>query len=65
MAIFKEGDLVQLKSGGPKMTVVHINHVSDKTYYDCKWFAGSKLSDGRFSADSLQSYKDASEKKKA
>jgi len=37
---FRTGDTVQLKSGGPKMTVEGI--ISD---YDvrCQWFAGKKL----------------------
>lgn len=64
MASFKEGDIVQLKSGGPKMTVVHVLPGSPSSYYDCKWFAGSKLSQGRFSADSLQPYIDVAPGKK-
>ena len=56
MAEFKTGDLVQLKSGGPTMTVK--SAPDDSTYsdeYHCVWFAGSKLSDGHFLADSLLS----------
>jgi uncharacterized protein YodC (DUF2158 family) len=48
---YEEGDIVQLKSGGPKMTV------SDPTAYggiDCQWFSGSKLSKGRFPPEVLK-----------
>jgi uncharacterized protein YodC (DUF2158 family) len=67
MAKFKEGDIVQLKSGGPKMTVSSIEgpemtlssiHTSasteDRPLYHCRWFAGSKLQDGNFSESVLQ-----------
>ncbi len=45
-AKFDAGDLVELKSGGPVMTV---NSVSEPAYGDdhcrylCKWFAGKTL----------------------
>ena len=51
MAQFKVGDVVQLKSGGPKMTVKNV-YESDNTY-SCQWFTGSKLADGHFPQDSL------------
>lgn len=48
-SVFKSGDLVVLKSGGPEMTV--------KIIYDseviCQWFAGKKLEQGRFDPESL------------
>jgi uncharacterized protein YodC (DUF2158 family) len=46
---FKTGDLVQLKSGGPIMTVV------DTGYADlvCSWFAGKKHEKGSFPAAAL------------
>ena len=34
---FKSGDTVQLKSGGPIMT---IDSYDSKRYFRCKWFAG-------------------------
>jgi len=34
---FKSGDTVQLKSGGPIMT---IDSYDGKRYFRCKWFAG-------------------------
>lgn len=33
---FKEGDLVQLKAGGPKMTIGYIYQDSDSA--TCNWF---------------------------
>jgi uncharacterized protein YodC (DUF2158 family) len=50
MAEFKPGDLVQLKSGGPKMTV----QTEDRGVVKCQWFAGTKLESGLFSPDSLR-----------
>lgn len=51
--MYEEGDVVQLKSGGPKMTVTKFV----ENYYDgeivCKWFAGNTLKNGCFPADSL------------
>lgn len=46
---FKTGDLVQLKSGGPVMTVKE----RDSWGYKCQWFAGKKLDIGSFPEDSL------------
>ncbi|MCO5152566.1 MULTISPECIES: YodC family protein [unclassified Shinella] len=48
---FKVGDIVQLKSGGPKMTVVQIN---SSTIISCSWFAGAKHERGAFHPDALQ-----------
>lgn len=47
--LFKSGDLVVLKSGGPEMTVKAV--FSDEIV--CQWFAGKKLEQGRFVPDSL------------
>jgi len=46
---FKTGDTVQLKSGGPIMTV---KEQSGRDVY-CQWFAGKKLEFGYFTPDSL------------
>ena len=52
MADFKKGDLVQLKSGGPKMTVNNpMDHVSR---CECQWFSGSKLQRGFFDPETLE-----------
>jgi len=62
MARFASGDAVQLKSGGPKMTVS--GPVGYRPgYYHCKWFAGSKLNEGQFAEDELQPYAEDSGKK--
>jgi uncharacterized protein YodC (DUF2158 family) len=39
------GDVVQLKSGGPFMTVYYLYDHSD--YIDCKWFEDYKLYEGK------------------
>jgi uncharacterized protein YodC (DUF2158 family) len=50
---FKIGDIVQLKSGGPEMTVETAPDIG-QNYYCCQWFAGKKLESGVFPSDSLQ-----------
>ena len=59
----KSGDAVQLKSGGPKMTVSGPTGRHKPGYYDCKWFAGSKLNEGEFAEDELQPYPEEGGKK--
>jgi uncharacterized protein YodC (DUF2158 family) len=46
------GDLVELKSGAPVMTVVGIVNY-DRVLYDCSWFSGKKNEKGRFPAGAL------------
>ena len=48
---FKLGDVVQLKSGGPSMTVTYVG--SENTLY-CKWFEGSKVHEGEFPSSALK-----------
>ena len=50
------GDLVQLKSGGPKMTVLKIGQHLDGCYVDCIWFSvdTSSFSTMRFPLDCIQ-----------
>ncbi len=51
----KIGDTVQLKSGGPTMTIYFIDKSGGSI--NCQWFAGDKLDkleNGYFSPDSLQ-----------
>lgn len=58
MAKFELGQLVQLKSGGPVMTVEALNAFqADK--YDCTWFAGDKHQQNTFSEAVLVSAEDA------
>ncbi|WP_081057260.1 YodC family protein [Burkholderia cepacia] len=50
---FKIGDIVQLKSGGPEMTVQSLPSATTTTSYRCQWFAGKKLESGPFPEESL------------
>ena len=52
-AKFKAGDLVELKSGGPVMTVEDDSSM-DKSY-KCSWFAGDKHQSNWFAEAALQS----------
>ncbi|WP_175692748.1 YodC family protein [Burkholderia ambifaria] len=49
---FKIGDIVQLKSGGPEMTVQTLPYERNSRYR-CQWFAGKKLESGEFPEESL------------
>jgi uncharacterized protein YodC (DUF2158 family) len=51
---YKVGDLVQLKSGGPKMTVTGVptSGYADP-HYSTSWFAGSKNEHGLFPEEAL------------
>jgi uncharacterized protein YodC (DUF2158 family) len=53
---FKVGQVVQLKSGGPKMTVeCRIDNLPDESeVYTCQWFAAEKLEQGKFSSDLIE-----------
>jgi len=50
---FKKGDTVQLKSGGPIMTIANYD---GKRYFRCLWFTKDedKVRDGYFPPDSLK-----------
>ena len=50
MAEFEEGDVVQLKSGGPPMTITEV--LSDGQY-KCEWFEGSKPMSAYFKQSAL------------
>jgi uncharacterized protein YodC (DUF2158 family) len=49
---FGTGETVQLKSGGPVMTVVGINAFSQNLV--CKWFAGKTLKQSEFHPQMLK-----------
>lgn len=58
---FKIGEQVQLKSGGPPMTIRHApgekgeyHHQPDQ--YFCEWFKGATRDNGNFHEHVLQSY---------
>lgn len=51
---FKVGQVVQLRSGGPEMTVSDISDVmGNKEKVRCQWFGGRKLEGGTFPEESL------------
>jgi uncharacterized protein YodC (DUF2158 family) len=52
---FKVGDIVQLKSGGPDMTVGELDTAmgTQREIVRCKWFGGRKLESGSFAPESL------------
>ena len=58
MAVFKSGDLVVLKSGGPIMTIDTVNtdifDDSKITGVVCVWFADQKLERVRFDQGAIQ-----------
>jgi uncharacterized protein YodC (DUF2158 family) len=58
---FEVGDIVQLKSGGPKMTVTSLSTTGSNTVYTA-WFAGSKRETGGFPGEALILIKDESTK---
>lgn len=48
------GDVVQLKSGGPSMTVSDVNTGALGDKVACEWFDGSKRMRENFSPDALK-----------
>ena len=56
---FKPGDIVQLKSGGPPMTVER-EQIYGEGGWQCAWFAGAKESQKVFAEAALQPYVDVS-----
>jgi uncharacterized protein YodC (DUF2158 family) len=62
MGDYKIGDIVQLKSGGPKMTCSGHKSVTTGNL-EYVWFAGSKKESGYFATDMLNLVKDEKESK--
>ena len=52
---FKAGDIVQLKSGGPAMTVSRENSANSNRY-DCVWFKGASRETATFDSETLKPY---------
>jgi uncharacterized protein YodC (DUF2158 family) len=52
MPEFKEGDVVQLKSGGPKMTIVVLDTSSGEA--TCSWVEGRKPNEDIFDVVALE-----------
>ncbi len=57
---FQTGDIVQLRSGGPKMTVEHMGAAGGTVR--CQWFSGKKPAWGDFPFKSLARPKEAENK---
>ncbi|MBN9495864.1 MAG: DUF2158 domain-containing protein [Alphaproteobacteria bacterium] len=51
--VFKLGDIVQLKSGGPAMTVAGIGPTGG---YFCEWFKGASKDSAYFEEYTLKPY---------
>lgn len=51
---FKPGTVVQLKSGGPLMTIEKVGN----TKYTCEWFLNGEVKTGYFSGTSLKEIKE-------
>ena len=54
MAGIKKGDVVQLKSGGPDMTVNFVESSSGVEEAACTWFFKNKKESGRFPVETLK-----------
>lgn len=56
-AKFSSGDIVQLKSGGPAMTVANVvPGMGNSTGYQCEWFRGASKERAHFAEDTLKTY---------
>jgi uncharacterized protein YodC (DUF2158 family) len=56
---FKIGDVVILKSGGPRMTIQNIGEylsIFHKQALSCIWFEGAKKNEDIFHPDSVEHY---------
>lgn len=53
---FKVGQIVQLNSGGPAMTIKSIvdNPIDCEIFYRCQWFDKNTLKEGIFTQDTIQ-----------
>ena len=51
---FKVGDTVQLKSGGPRMTVVNIGTHGGKPGVQCNWFEKTEVKGEVFPLEALK-----------
>lgn len=48
------GTVVQLKSGGPHMTVSNLHQWQGRMEANCDWFEGTKMQNGSFPITSLR-----------
>jgi len=56
-SIFQPGDVVQLKSGGPSMTVETLTDDNSTITVHCSWFEKSTLHEKAFNEKLLRKYK--------
>jgi uncharacterized protein YodC (DUF2158 family) len=49
---FQDGDVVQLKSGGPEMTIKYYEPTMNS--YECQWFSGNDVKSDWFAGSSLK-----------
>ena len=54
MAEIKKGDVVQLKSGGPEMTVNFVENSYGVQEAACSWFIKDKKESSRFPVETLK-----------
>ncbi len=52
---FELGDVVQLKSGGPVMTVTALSE-GTKKMAQCTWFSNNKESSGNYPVEALEEF---------
>ena len=50
----KPGDVVRLKSGGPRMTIASSNVTFSTEVWACQWFSGDELRTGDFAPEALE-----------
>ncbi len=50
----KVGDVVELKSGGPQMTIESIYDFGGVDRASCVWFDGTERKEGNFPVDTLK-----------
>ena len=51
---FRPGDVVRLKSGGPRMTVESVNDFYGETRVHCSWFEKTKKLSDTFAPTALE-----------
>ncbi len=56
---FNAGDVVMLKSGGPKMTIIRIGDFARQGHAAlCFWFDGNRKEQAFFTIESLERYQE-------
>jgi uncharacterized protein YodC (DUF2158 family) len=56
--MFKEGDIVRHRAGGPRMVVAELCRF-DSIKYECTWFVGGDRRSERFSEGEIELYGEA------